>query len=242
MTEARPSSAKRHTAFAACMAGLVLVFLGLGTWQVQRLFWKLDLIARVDARIHAEPADAPLPAQWSQITPDKDEYRRLTVRGHFLNDKETLVQAVTELGPGFWVLTPLVTTDRGTILINRGYVPSEKREPSQRSGKQPDGEVKITGLLRLTEPGGGFLRTNDPANNRWYSRDVAAIAASRNLENAAPYFIDADSTANPGGYPVGGLTVVKFRNSHLVYAITWYALAAMSAFAVFYLLRQGKRV
>lgn len=241
MTEARPSSAKRHTVFAACMAGLVLVFLGLGTWQVQRLFWKLDLIARVDARIHAEPVDAPLPAQWGEITQAKDEYRRLKVTGKFQNDKETLVQAVTELGPGFWVLTPLVTPARGTILINRGYVPSDKRDASARKEGQPEGNVSIVGLMRLTEPGGGFLRSNDPTNDRWYSRDVAAIAASRDLKNVAPYFIDADSTPNPGGYPVGGLTVVKFRNSHLVYAITWYALAAMSAFAVYYLLRQSKR-
>ncbi|MBP2549830.1 surfeit locus 1 family protein [Neorhizobium galegae] len=241
-TEARPHPGKRYTAFACVMAGLVLVFLALGTWQVQRLFWKLDLIARVDARIHADAVPAPLPAQWPLINQAADEYRRVTIHGTFLHDKQALVQAVTERGAGFWVLTPLVTTDRGTVLINRGFVPMERRDAAARQAGEIAGDVAVTGLLRLPEPGGGFLRTNDPAADRWYSRDVAAIAASRGLGEVAPYFIDADATENPGGLPVGGLTVVSFRNSHLVYALTWYALAAMSIAAVVYLMRQrGKQ-
>jgi surfeit locus 1 family protein len=100
----------------------------------------------------------------------------------------------------------------------------------------------VTGLLRITEPKGGFLRANDPAAERWYSRDVAAIAAARGLADAAPYFIDADAAPNPGGLPVGGLTIVAFPNSHLVYAITWYGLAVMLAGAVLYVVRDERRV
>jgi surfeit locus 1 family protein len=240
--EARPPTAKRYTAFAIVMAGLVLVFLALGTWQVQRLFWKLDLIARVDARIHAQPVPAPGPADWPTITAANDEYRRVTATGTLLNDQEVFVQAVTERGAGFWVVTPLETTDRGTILINRGFVPPDRRDPASRAEGQLPGTVTVTGLLRMTEPGGGFLRENDPAGNRWYSRDVAAIAASKGLTQAAPYFIDADATANPGGLPVGGLTVVRFRNSHAVYAFTWYTLALMSIGAIVYLLRQRHKL
>ena len=88
--------------------------------------------------------------------------------------------------------------------------------------------MTVTGLLRMSEPGGGFLRANDAKADRWYSRDVAAIAASKRIDQAAPYFIDADASSNPGGFPVGGLTVVQFRNSHLVYALTWFSLALMS--------------
>lgn len=236
-TEARPHTAKRYTAFAFVMAGLVLVFVALGTWQVQRLFWKLDLIARVDARIHAEPVAAPGPIEWPRINAADDEYRRVTATGTLLNDREVLVQAVTERGAGFWVVTPLETADRGTILINRGFVPPDRRMPATRPEGQLSGEVSVTGLLRMTEPGGGFLRENDAAGNRWFSRDVAAIAARQGLTNVAPYFIDADATANPGGLPVGGLTVVQFRNSHAVYAFTWYTLALMSIGAIVYLLR-----
>lgn len=199
---------------------LFATFISLGVWQIQRLSWKLDLIARVDQRVHAAAVAAPKTASLA------DEYRKVTVTGSLLNDKETVVQAVTELGAGFWVLTPLRQTDGAIVLVNRGFVSAERRDAARHS--QPAGPITVTGLLRLTEPKGGFLRDNDPETERWYSRDVAAIAAARHLPNAAAYFIDADATPNPGGYPVGGLTVIHFSNNHLVYAITWFGLAAMT--------------
>jgi surfeit locus 1 family protein len=207
---------------------LTVIFLSLGTWQVQRLFWKLDLIERVDARVNAPPVSAPVEAEWPGLDPAEQEYRHVTASGRLLNDRETLVQAVTERGAGFWVVTPIVRKDGTTILINRGFVPPDRRDPASRLQAQPMGDVTITGLLRLSEPDGAFLRSNDPAGNRWYSRDVAAIAEAKGLSRVAPFFIDADKTANPGGYPVGGLTIVRFRNSHLAYIFTWYALAAMT--------------
>lgn len=212
---------------------LVAAFLALGAWQVQRLFWKLDLIARVESRVTADPMPAPARAEWPGITPEKDEYRRVAATGLFQHDRTVLVQAVTERGAGFWVLTPLRLPDETTVIINRGFVPADRRDRADRLGSElAAGPVAVTGLLRLSEPGGGFLRANDPANDRWFSRDVAAIAAAKGLADVAPYFIDADATPNPGGLPVGGMTVIAFRNSHLVYALTWFALAAMSAAAV----------
>jgi len=229
--EAKPSLHARR-ALTGFLMVLVAVFLALGTWQVQRLFWKLNLIERVEGRIHAEPAAAPAEADWSGITREKDEYRRVTATGLFHHDRTVLVQAVTERGAGFWVLTPLSPADGSAILINRGFVPADRSAPEARIASEiAAGPVAVTGLLRMSEPGGAFLRANDPANDRWFSRDVAAIAAAKELERVAPYFIDADATPNAGGLPIGGLTVVDFRNSHLVYALTWFALAAMSAFA-----------
>nr|WP_281032620.1 SURF1 family protein [Phyllobacterium salinisoli] len=213
------------------MLFMTAVFLALGTWQVQRLFWKLDLIARVDARIHA--ATVPAPSDWDKFTAERDEYRHVTASGSFDYSKEVLVQAVTALGAGFWVVTPLHQPDGATILINRGFVPADRRATASRAGSEIAGSVTINGLLRMSEPDGAFLRSNDPEAGRWYSRDVAAIAAAQHLQNVAPYFIDADATKNPGGLPVGGLTVVHFRNTHLVYAITWYLLALMSAGAAY---------
>lgn len=205
------------------------MFSALGVWQVKRLFWKLDLIARVESRVHAEPVPAPGPDAFASINAADDEYRHVRLAGHFLDDRETLTQAVTELGGGFWVLTPFVT-DRGfTVLVNRGFVPPERRAPSSRPQGAIDGPTQIVGLLRISEPKGGFLRSNDPAADRWYSRDVEAIAAARGLAGTAPYFVDVDATPVPGGFPVGGLTVVRFTNNHLVYAFTWFALALMSA-------------
>ena len=225
------------------LAGLAVtgVFLGLGTWQVERRVWKLALIDRVEARIHAEPVPAPGPEEWPGLTAASAEYRRVRLTGRFAHDRATLVQALSERGAGFWVLVPLVT-DRGfTVLVNRGFVPTEARERSARAAGEPEGEVTLTGLLRLSEPGGGFLRRNDPAADRWYSRDVAAIATARGIDGpteVAPYFVDADAAPNPGGLPMGGLTVVAFHNNHLVYALTWYALALMTAGALIFVLRQ----
>lgn len=212
--------------------GCILLAVGfgaLGVWQLDRRAWKLDLIARVDARAHTQPVSLPSAAEWPKINARDDEYRRVRVQGVLLNDRETLVQAVTELGPGWWVMTPL-KTGSGIVLINRGFVPPELRDRVTRRVGARDGVVSITGLLRVTEPRGGFLRSNDPAGRRWYSRDVAAIAKAQGLQHAAPFFIDADATPNPGGYPVGGLTVIHFRNAHLVYALTWFALAGLCVF------------
>ena len=225
-------SPRARYVLTGCLFCLAVVFLALGTWQVQRLFWKLDLIERVESRVHAAPVAAPARAEWPNVAREKDEYRRVTATGLFRHDRTALVQAVTERGAGFWLLTPLVLADGSTLLVNRGFVPADRSSPEARLASEiAAGPVAVTGLLRMSEPGGAFLRSNDPASERWFSRDVSAIAAARGLEDVAPYFIDADATPNQGGLPIGGLTVVAFRNSHLVYALTWYALAAMSVFA-----------
>lgn len=217
--------------FLAMFAGLI----ALGVWQIQRRAWKLDLIQRVEARVHAPPGAAPGPADWAGVSADRDEYRRVELRGRYLPQPAARVQAVTELGPGFWLLQGFRTDDGAVVLVNRGYVPDERRAAE---AAQAPADTRVTGLLRLSEPGGGFLRKNAPAQDRWYSRDVAAIAARQGLQPVAPYFIDADRAAplprDPGvepAWPVGGLTVIKFPNSHLSYALTWFALALLVAFA-----------
>ncbi|RZI97154.1 MAG: SURF1 family protein [Variovorax sp.] len=227
--------------FTVLAVALFAGFIALGTWQVERRAWKLDLIERVNARVNAAPVAAPVPAQWSKISAANDEYRHVLLSGTFLHDRETLVQAVTRQGSGFWVLTPLRAADgSSTVLVNRGFVPADAREHSARATNEPVGNVTVTGLLRLTEPGGGFLRRNDAAGDRWFSRDVEAIAAARGLANVAPYFVDAD--ANPAQpLPVGGLTVIAFHNSHLVYAITWYGLALMVVGAAWLVRRESLR-
>jgi surfeit locus 1 family protein len=249
------SPSARHSPFFLAVAGfLALVFfagfLALGTWQVERRAWKLDLIARVEHRVHAPAVPLPSQAQWPGISAAADEYRRVTATGMFLNDAETLVQAVTELGSGYWVLTPLWLHDGSVVLVNRGFVPPEKRDRTTRVATEPMGMTTVTGLMRMTEPGGGFLRHNDPADNRWYSRDVRAIAEARGLAKVAPFFIDeeAPASASPASAapdasaPVPGLTVITFHNSHLTYAITWYTLALMVLGAAWLGIREERRL
>ncbi|MGY5807369.1 SURF1 family protein [Rhizobium sp. LEGMi198b] len=215
---------------------LTAALIALGTWQVKRLSWKLDLIARVDARVHAPPVAAPGPAEWSAIDAAGYEYKHVQATGTFLNDKEAQVYASTALGPGYWVLTPMKAADGTIIIVNRGFVPTDKRNPDTRPAGELTGETTVTGLLRINEPRGTLLRSNVPSEERWYSRDVTAIAAARGLQNVAPYFIDADDTKNPGDLPVGGLTQIVFPNNHLVYAITWYGLAVMTSGLAAYLI------
>ena len=150
------------------------LFVALGTWQLQRRTWKLNLIARVEERVHAPPVAAPGPAEWPQVSAARDEYRHVTVTGTFLDHSQTLVQAATELGAGYWVLTPL-RARRSIVLVNRGFVAADDRERVQPGGQA----ATVTGLLRITEPGGAFLRHNNPAANRWYR------ATSRQLPRPA---------------------------------------------------------
>jgi surfeit locus 1 family protein len=211
----------------------------LGVWQVQRLAWKEALIARVDRHLHAAPVTAPGPAQWPALTRDEDEYLRVRVTGRYDFAREVLVRASTELGPGFWVLTPLRRADDGSwVLVNRGFVPPEQRAHVP----QGDPQQSVTGLLRFTEK--GFLQHNDPAQGRWYWRDVDQITAALKLPGpAAPYFIDLEATPQTAqSWPRPGLTVIRFRNDHLVYAITWFAMCAMVFAAIGYLLVDERRL
>lgn len=222
----------RRTAIVAASVIAAVGFIALGSWQVERRAWKHALVAQVAERVHAAPVAPPAPAQWPQVSAASDAYRPVRVAGRFLPGRSTRVQAVTERGGGFWVMAPLQTDD-GIVLVNRGFVEGPAGETCE-----PTGPVVAVGLLRVSEPGGGFLRRNDPAADRWYSRDVAAIAAARGLvPPVAPFFIDAAAwttdhpSPNEAACPVGGLTVIAFADNHLVYAVTWFALAGMSLFA-----------
>ncbi|MFD1035391.1 SURF1 family protein [Sphingomonas hankookensis] len=231
MSSARPI---RRILIGTLIGCVIAGLIGLGVWQLQRRAWKLDLIQRTEAMLRSPPVPAPPPSAWDGIT-GNDVYRPVVATGRYRPQADTYTQAATALGGGFWVLTPL-DTGRFTVLVNRGFVPPEQR------GKvaPPPGTVTVRGLLRITEPEGGFLRRNDPSADRWYSRDVAAIATKRGLTDTAPYFIDAAATSGKG-WPRGGLTVVTFRNSHLVYALTWFGLAALLAGMTWWVVRREPR-
>ncbi len=230
----------RPAAVVVIMMTVILtgLLLALGTWQVKRLSWKLDLIQQVEQRAHAAPVDAPATSQWASLTNPADyEYRRVRLAGIFRHQDEVQVYTVSDLGPGYWVLTPLQRDDGSLVIVNRGFVPSDKRDPSTRLEGELPTRVEIVGLMRAPETGGLFLRTNDPQNNRWYSRNIAQIADAKSLGTVAPFYVDADETPNPGGLPIGGKTMLVFPNNHLSYAITWYVLAAMTVAAGWYVTR-----
>ena len=207
---------------------IVLVTIGLitlGNWQLRRLSWKTELIDRIEQRVSKEPVSAPLLTS-DTVSKYEHEYLRIEVSGKYLHKLETAVLALTDEGGGYWILTPLVSEDSITI-INRGFVPEEGRHASIRLAGQLEGEQHIIGLIRLTEPGGLALRKNVPEEERWYSRDVEAIAKARGLNGVQPYFIDAEWSELPQHSPQGGMTRLQFSNNHLIYALTWYGLALL---------------
>jgi len=215
------------------LAGVVFVtMIKLGNWQVRRLAWKLDLIETVEARAYGEPVDAPK-------TLDPQEYLRVQTTGTYKHDLSLHIKAVTEIGPGSWVMTPLAT-DTQTFWINRGFVPTGT---GRDVWQEPAGLVTVTGLIRLDQPGGTLLEENDPVADRWVSADLALMSETRGIETAN-YFIAADHDGDPDGWPRGGLTQLKFKNTHLTYALTWYAMALLffgaMAFVIWDRLRGSK--
>lgn len=217
--------------------GLAML-IGLGVWQVERLYWKEDLIARVNTQIHAQPE--PLQEAIDGGF-ENSEWRHVTVTGRFENDKELYLFAPGPHGePGVQVITPLQADNGAEVLINRGWVPDARADPATRVQGQIAGETTVTGIVRRSVQPGWFTPDPDYARRRWFSKTAESMAAVLHTE-VLPLFVEADATPNPGGYPIGGQTVVEFPNNHLQYAITWFGLAlALMGVYLAYHVRQGR--
>ncbi|WP_287179719.1 SURF1 family protein [Mesorhizobium sp.] len=224
--------------------GLVLFFilLALGTWQFQRLYWKEGLLQTIDQRTHSAPV--PLAEVEKRFAASGDvDYTPVTASGTFLHQGERHFFATWEGQSGFDVFTPLHLEDGRFVLINRGFVPYDLKDAAKRPQSQGAGQVTVTGLARNPLPAkpSMMLPDNDPQKNIFYWKDRDAMAASAGLPAGAglvPFFIDADATPNPGGLPVGGVTIIELPNSHLQYAVTWYGLAAALAGVLIFRLRR----
>jgi surfeit locus 1 family protein len=215
---------------------LFLLLIGLGTWQIQRLHWKEGLIAQIDARIHEAPV--PLPAD--AITPDDWSFRPATAKGVFEHDKEIPVLANRGEGLlGYEIVTPLKMDDGRYVLVDRGWVPQQYKDPKTRQEGQVTGEQTITGFLRLSDKKPWAVPANRPQDGLWLYADLPQMEGYLGLKTF-PMFLQADKTPNPGGLPMGGQTRVELPNNHLQYVITWYALAV--AFLVIFVTYHMKPV
>ena len=206
------------------------ILIGLGTWQFQRMTWKADLIAQIDARSRGDPGPIVPEERWSSWRAGDDQFRRVRVTGRFLHEHEAPVHglAPAERGSpvqGFYLFTPLRLANGAVVMVNRGFVPTGMRDPATRPGSQPSGEVTVTGLVRAPEEPSWFTPENVPAQNRWFTRDPGAIAAARGLDRAAPFYVEAGAAPSPSGWPRGGQTRLDLPNNHLHYALTWYGIA-----------------
>ena len=195
--------------------------LGLGTWQVQRLIWKTGLIEARETALAIAPAELP----GRDAIVERMAFRRVTVTGTFLHDQEFFLYAPRAGRTGYKVLTPLQQDPGVVVLVDRGWVPEDKRDPATRADGQIPGEVTITGIVRNDIVGvQGPLPDNEPANNQWYWVDTAAMSEVHGIYYR-PSLVAADAAPNPGGWPLGDAEPPALRNSHLGYAITWYSLA-----------------
>ncbi|MGR9237841.1 SURF1 family protein [Rhizobium leguminosarum] len=206
------------------------ILISLGTWQVERLHWKEGLLADIAARQIAAPV--PLAEIEAMAAAGGDiEYRKVTATGRYINNKERHFFATWRGQTGYYIYTPLELADGRILFVNRGFVPFDNKEPEMRMQGQLTDQQTVTGLAREKLPGkpSWVVPDNDVAKNIFYWKDLDVMAESVGLEKAdvIPFFVDADSTPNPAGLPIGGVTQVDLPNDHLQYAFTWYGLAAV---------------
>lgn len=224
---------------AAVTVVVAIACLALSAWQLERLQWKTNLIAERRAAVHAAPVAVPETLEEAR----RLEFRPVVAEGVLLNNKEIYLGAASPSGgePGFQVLTPLRLADGRVVFVNRGYIPSALKNPEKRGGGQITGSVHVTGLLRLPHGKPSWLVPNNrPDLNYWFWVDLPEMEEAADLSGVAPFYIDADATPNPGGWPKGGVTPIDLPNDHLQYAITWFALA-VAAVAVYIVWRRQNR-
>jgi len=206
------------------------VLISLGTWQVQRLHWKEGLLATIEARTHAAPRPlAEIEALYK--TTGNVDYMPVVLTGTFHHAGERHFLSTWQGKSGFFVYTPLELGDGRIVFVNRGFVPYDRKDASKRAQGQVEGEATVTGLARdpLDSKPSWVVPNNDPDKNVFYWKDRDGMARSAGMHSAAeilPFFVDADATPNPGGLPIGGVTLIDMPNNHLQYAVTWYGLAA----------------
>ena len=212
------------------MLPVFLFALSLGVWQMERRAWKRDLLDRIAASQAAPPVSLD---ELLKGDPLRFEYGRVRVSGSFLHDKEFYLAARSLKDKvGMQVVTPLRTDDGPIVLFDRGWIPSDKKDPAKRAAGQMPGKVDLTGIVRRTQVKRQFAPDNDPAKNFWFHVDAPLM---RKMAGGAPdpaldsFFLEADATPNPGGLPVGGQTRLDIPNDHLQYAITWFLIALAAA-------------
>jgi len=224
-------SDRRRGVIGATLSALVgiAILCGLGVWQLERKVWKENLIATLAARLTRAPEPLPPPAQWPRLTQSSDEYSRVAFTAEFLPGEEALVYTAGSAfrpdvqGAGYWVFAPARLADGGIVLVDRGFLPAERKDTAGQSA--PQGTVDIVGVVRWPETPGLFTPAAEPQSNTWYARDSAAIAAAKKWDTAAPFYIEQEAPAPPGGLPKPGRLVVALPDNHLQYAITWFGLA-----------------
>jgi cytochrome oxidase assembly protein ShyY1 len=240
------SARPRGTGFGVFTLAVVLLFVGLGVWQLQRRVEKHALIAALSERLAAAPGPLPTPSQWSVLTPATDEFRRVSFTATYAQVPDVMVyssgSAVREdiSGPGTWAFLPGRLTNGGTVVINAGFVQNtmqdraqEDRAVAQLMTNEP---VMLTGYIRFPESAGALTPAENRTKRLWFTRDHLAMARTLGWGEVAPFYIDLEQPAPPNGIPKPGPLEVHLKDDHLQYAVTWFVLAGalLIAFGVWF--------
>lgn len=225
--------------FAASLVALAIL-LSLGFWQLDRKAWKEDLLRQIETRAHQAPGAIAPEGDWPSWRAAEGEFRRVEIEGVLQPDKVIALHGLAELRArqatqGFYLFAPLRLADGALVMINLGFAPTELRDQAVAAMRSWPQQARIVGLVRAPETRDLFVPENDAAHEAWWVRNLDDIRRARGLERLAPFYVDADSTPNPGGWPKGGQTQLTLRNHHLQYALTWFGLATtlIGVFAAF---------
>ena len=227
------------TGFAVFTALMVLVFAGLGIWQLQRRAEKHALIAMLNERLAAAPAPLPPRSQWNALTPGRDEFRRIAFSATYAPLPDAMVYSAGSAvrndvsGPGTWAFLPAQLADGNTIVVNTGFVQNTMQDRAQQDRavrRLITGDpVQLTGYIRFPESAGALTPSESVAKRLWFTRDHLAMARVLGWveggKAVAPFYVDLETPAPESGIPKPGPLSVHLKDDHLQYAITWFTLA-----------------
>jgi len=210
--------------------GGVAVLLWLGTWQLQRLAWKQELLADIEAKMMGEPQP------WQEaVEPVFVNNAAVKATGVILPEEIHYLTSRDLYGPGFRIIAKFETEGR-TILIDRGFVQSPAKDDPR-----PEIKVTVTGnLVRPNEVDPLFTPDPDLAANIWFARDVPAMAAHLGTEPVLLVVRTSSEVDSPvSAWPI---STEFLPNNHLQYAVTWYLMAlawfGMTAYLLWRIRRQ----
>lgn len=214
-------------AVLVCMA----VLLGLGSWQLQRLHWKQGVLAHVAALERAGPQAVAGPLAAAARGEDVGFTRVRVVCPGLATAPYLQLYGILAGQAGTRLISACPTGDATypTLLVDRGFVADTEpaRPPVDAAAAAP---VEVTGVLRTPDRASFATPPNDATANRWFSRDIPAMAAALNAKGAAPVFLMAETATNPEFPTLQPAPLpAEISNRHLEYAGTWFGLAAALA-------------
>ena len=247
---------RKSAGFGIFTLSMVAVFIGLGAWQLQRRVEKHVLIAALTERLAAAPVALPSPAQWSALTPARDEFRRVRFAAAYASGPDAMVyssgSAVRDdiSGPGTWAFLPARLAAGETVVINTGFVQNTMQDRAQQDravtrlvGNAP---ATLTGYIRFPEAAGALTPPENPTKRLWFTRDHLAMARAlgwgREGSQMAPFYIDLESPVPASGVPKPGPLEVHLKDDHMQYAITWFCLAGAVVIAFGVWMRGQRRM